>query len=549
MSYRTLFVRAGLGKFRYFTVDNFYTFRKKNTSKFGSCTCQKRVTSTNSAIRSVRVGTKIRMSGGSRLDHVYRSMLMTKFFTKGWGKPENLKRLFLFKEKMTNREACYSLVPSDYPVTISKEENYSDCRIMEGHFLSPFVTHLPGIVPVESETAYFQIVLPKKWNSNHYKPICLHLAGTGDHGFWRRRQMMAKPLLKGGIASIILENPFYGLRKPKDQIRSSLHNVSDILVMGGCLILESLVLFHWCESNGLGPLGVTGMSMGGHMASLAATNWPKPIVLVPCLSWSSATPVFTQGVMSHSINWDLLCSQYFAEDVYREEITKLVRVDKDAFRAGQYFAKHFPQSMDHIHRLSREEHELSKQKEFCRASQLNPKSVTTEGHSDNSNFNQQTNESSPSNCQAVISSCNASGASNYEVYNPSSNRTLRSKLEVLAAESKLENVKESVSRWREGEALLFMHGIMDECTNLQNFSVPVDTSLIIAICARNDAYVPREGCADLTDIWPEAEVRILDAGHISAYLLHKHAFREAIIESFQRLKRKYIDTSPEKQMN
>jgi len=43
--------------------------------------------------------------------------------------------------------------------------------------------------------------------------------------------------------------------------------VSDILVMGGCLILESLVLFHWCESNGLGPLGVTGMSMGGHVSA------------------------------------------------------------------------------------------------------------------------------------------------------------------------------------------------------------------------------------------------------------------------------------------
>jgi hypothetical protein len=62
-----------------------------------------------------------------------------------------------------------------------QEENYSDCRIMEGHFLSPFVSSLPGIVPVESETAYFQVVLPKKWNSDHYKPICLHLAGTGDH--------------------------------------------------------------------------------------------------------------------------------------------------------------------------------------------------------------------------------------------------------------------------------------------------------------------------------------------------------------------------------
>lgn len=76
--------------------------------------------------------------------------------------------------------------------------------------------------------------------------------------------------------------------------RSNLNNVSDIFVMGGCLMLENLVLLHWCEKNGLGPLGVTGLSMGGHNASLAATNWPKPLVLVPCLSWSTASPVFTQ---------------------------------------------------------------------------------------------------------------------------------------------------------------------------------------------------------------------------------------------------------------
>ena len=66
--------------------------------------------------------------------------------------------------------------------------------------------------------------------------------------------------------------------------------------MGGCLILENLVLLQWCEKNGLGPLGVTGLSMGGHNASLAATNWPKPLVLVPCLSWSTAAPVFTQVI-------------------------------------------------------------------------------------------------------------------------------------------------------------------------------------------------------------------------------------------------------------
>ncbi|PSN55357.1 Protein ABHD18 [Blattella germanica] len=515
------------------------------------------------------------MPGGSRLDYVYRSILMTKFFTKGWGKPENLKRLFAFKEKVSNRDTCYTLVPRDYPVTISKyithfvmikafianfqkiyifwEDKYSDCTVLEGHFLSPFATYLPGIVPKESEIAHFQVVLPRKWNSDHYKPICLHLAGTGDHGFWRRRQMMAKPLLKeGGIASVILENPFYGSRKPKDQVRSSLHNVSDIIVMGGCLILESLVLFHWCEKHGLGPLGVTGMSMGGHMASLAATNWPKPIVLVPCLSWSSATPVFTQGVMSYSINWELLGSQYFADDVFREEFRKFIRVDKDAFRAGQHFAKHYPYSLEHVRKLSRERNNVNE-------IPLVTNGVSRDGFSTKP---QERIEQSMSSRDAVTGSSNmavatnfdnsSSGKSNVQVVARSTSMSPDSTMgnlvtgvadtpsintnvpepQIKDGESEtgplsnlLDNIKERVSRWREDEALLFMHGIMDECTHLRNFTVPFDTSLIIAICAKDDAYVPREGCADLTDIWPGAEVRFLDAGHVSAYLLHKHTFR------------------------
>lgn len=30
--------------------------------------------------------------------------------------------------------------------------------------------------------------------------------------------------------------------------------------------MESLVLFHWCERQGFWPLGVTGISMGGHVS-------------------------------------------------------------------------------------------------------------------------------------------------------------------------------------------------------------------------------------------------------------------------------------------
>lgn len=205
----------------------------------------------------------------------------------------------------------------NHPVEITKEEVSSDCTIIEGKFKSPLEIHLPGLVPEAARDAHFQMILPKKWESEDYKPVCVHLAGTGDHYYWRRRNLIAKPLLKeANLGAIILENPFYGLRKPQDQIASALHNVSDIFVMGGCLILESLVLFNWCEQQGLGPLGITGLSMGGHMASLAASNYPKPLVLVPCLSWSTASSVFTEGVMSYAINWDLLETQYYAVRFY-----------------------------------------------------------------------------------------------------------------------------------------------------------------------------------------------------------------------------------------
>lgn len=62
------------------------------------------------------------------------------------------------------------------------------------------------------------------------------------------------------------------------------------------------------------------------MASLAATNWPEPIVLVPCLSWTTASAVFTKGVMSTSISWDSLEHQYFTDETYSKEIKNMVKI-------------------------------------------------------------------------------------------------------------------------------------------------------------------------------------------------------------------------------
>lgn len=78
--------------------------------------------------------------------------------------------------------------------------------------------------------------------------------------------MTALPLLKkDGIGALILENPFYGSRKPRDQTLSQMLHVSDLFTLGLSLMLECLVLKRWLEGEGLGPVGLTGLSMGGHV--------------------------------------------------------------------------------------------------------------------------------------------------------------------------------------------------------------------------------------------------------------------------------------------
>lgn len=569
----------------------------------------------------------------SRLDAVYRSILLTKFFTKGWGKPENLRRLFEFRKVVSNRDECFKLVERDYPVTITKHQTLSDCQLFEGYFITPLERYLPGIVPKIAQKAHFQALLPIHWPEKHCKPVCLHLAGTGDHFFWRRRNLMVKPLLKeAGIGGIILENPFYGLRKPTDQVRSSLHNVSDIFVMGGCLILESLVLFHWCERNGLGPLGVTGLSMGGHMASLAATNWPKPLVLVPCLSWSTASAVFLQGVMSHSINWDLLEDQYLSDGEYREKLSKMVTIVDEAFLAGKKFARTYSQNID-IPQEKTDKNDTKKELDITYKENAVPdnlidninkvprnvdksqieniheelKMLLDENKISLELYNKLTsnekfvleptdidaiNNMSEPRIKEVLLKCKVADLQELvvtiqkqsEENNKVQSSVLSAKQEnVITTPKPLENPlttvppKEEIIKkpdkswnfssdlwinylpflksssksgkkidiskihWRDRETLQFMRGIMDECTHLSNFSVPYDTSLIIAVCAKHDAYVPRDDVGTLEEIWPGAEVRYVDAGHVSAYILHQSLFRACIKEAFERSKKRWRD--------
>ena len=79
------------------------------------------------------------------------------------------------------------------------------------------------------------------------------------------------------------------------------------------------------------------------MASLAATSWPKPLVLVPCLSWSTASSVFTQGVLSRAIDWPLLESQYCDNQIYNEILQMISQSSNIVLR--------FPFQLFSIHKI------------------------------------------------------------------------------------------------------------------------------------------------------------------------------------------------------
>ncbi|EMP36377.1 Putative protein C4orf29 [Chelonia mydas] len=343
--------------------------------------------------------------GVSKLDILYRRLLLTKLFIQGWGRPEDLKRIFEFRKIIGNREKCQKLVPRDYPVFIDKVEEQSDCKILNGHFISPLIHYIPNILPTESIIARFQFIIPKRWNSK-YKPVCIHLAGTGDH-----------------------------------------------------------------------------------MASLAVTNWPKPLPLVPCLSWSTASGVFTTGVLSKAVNWRELEKQYYTQTVYEEEIIQMLEYcGTDSFKMGQDFVKNSPNSVDSLNNLALTSRMLnldttskilSTEAIHCLSTSKSTLSASSEKH--------------------LLQDAPTMQCIN-QTFSTSSNKNFTSLQKHLISE---ERKRDALQR----ESLRFMKGVMDECTHVANFSVPVDPSLIIVVQAKEDAYVPRTGVRSLQDIWPGCEIR------------------------------------------
>jgi len=471
----------------------------------------------------------------SKLDRLYRQLIFTGFFKKGWGDPSHIKDLLQLRQSLGDPTSAYAIqitnsLLKDVKVEIEKETKQDNVVVIDASFTSPFHTLLPHLMPQECRKAKFQLMYNEQ-TSTPSTPLSLHLAGTGDHFFYRRRMLQGNRLLKEyDINSAFLENPFYGYRKPKDQLRSSVHYVTDIFIMGAALILESWVVLNWLKTNRIGStFCLTGVSMGGFMASLAAGFWRQsPVALVPCLSWSSAAPVYTQGVLADALPWKCLSAQLSNIPAYKELQQCISQGDFGAqYINGGYFPKLSSPSnvaQDLALSLSRNSFEES----------LNsipiPSVLPSGGTLDTSNSANPSNSPTMPRKFSTSSSIPASTVST-----TGEGKSIRN----LPSNNKTPD-KDHVA------ATVFMQNLMDQFTHLGNYSAPLDNKLTQFLVATLDMYVPSHAndafterqrkeesrmapTDDMRTVWPGCStVELKDYGHVGAYLFKQKEYSKVI---------------------
>ena len=250
----------------------------------------------------------------SLLDHIYAKYSNRRlFFNDGWGDLRRLRDLIQVNES----EDVYPLIHIVWGKSFATEKAF----FRQGEFPSPYDT-LP--LPTESKRAFVELILPR--NASEKTPVCIHFAATGDEGFARRRHLFAMPLLKHGIGSLLFENPYYGRRRPGGQQKKMLRYFSDLVAMGGAAFQEGRALVNWLRKTGYTKIGVCGVSMGGSIAAHVAALEESPLAVIGCLTAHSASVVFTEGLLSRYLAWNVLNRELPGDEKAKELVKKILDV-------------------------------------------------------------------------------------------------------------------------------------------------------------------------------------------------------------------------------
>lgn len=224
------------------------------------------------------------------LDRLYAAAVgRPRFFPDGWGDLDAAGDLREFV--LTPRD------PAPIHPDVRRKGRIDGVESYHGSFESPSAG-----LPPESRTARFELLLPR---GREGAPVCVYLAATGEEDGSRRRRL-ALPLVREGIGALLLENPFYGTRRPARQSGSDLRSVADQFAMNRATIEEARALLGWLRARGHRDAGVCGYSMGGSIAAYTAVCTPFPVVTVAAAAGSSAATLMTRNILSRQVHWDRL---------------------------------------------------------------------------------------------------------------------------------------------------------------------------------------------------------------------------------------------------
>ena len=219
-------------------------------------------------------------------------------FTQGWGDEAVLARL-------TSGDVFR---PSPVNVALTWDG-------ASGHFSSP----LAHALPAEVRTARVRRVRAAGAPS---RTACVILAGSREEGFALRESVYG-PLVAEGIDLVLLENPFYGSRRPRGQDGANLRTVAEHGLMNMAIVAEAHALLEALRAQGYERLGIAGYSMGGYMAALTAVFTDGPLAVAALAAGSSPAPVFTRGGLSRSIDFAALGAPSRDETAARQRLFAL----------------------------------------------------------------------------------------------------------------------------------------------------------------------------------------------------------------------------------
>ncbi|MBN8611239.1 MAG: alpha/beta hydrolase family protein [Deltaproteobacteria bacterium] len=257
--------------------------------------------------------------------HRYTDLALTsllrgvRLYEDGFGDRESLMRLV----DAVGRVAREDPLP-ELELRWDEARTSGTTRERHGRFASPALD-----LPPESRDVHLLWLDPIQQEARPREVVVL-LAATGEEGFFTRRRFAA-PLVASGRAVLLVENPFYGARRPRGQRGPGLRTVRDQFAMNLATVLEGRAIAGWLASERHPKIVLSGYSQGGIMAAFVSALVPFATGCVPRGAGARVEAIFTKGALSRAMDWQRLARELGSRAeaaAYFESCLAPVRVDR-----------------------------------------------------------------------------------------------------------------------------------------------------------------------------------------------------------------------------